>query len=94
MALNWKSQHFVQFGLYWWISNAELFLLSQVWPHTADKSYKNWHKHLGHRAHSKIDVLSNFTLKDKKPNKTNVCHISKQKHLPFKSQQNMCNASF
>jgi len=59
-----------------------------------------WHKRLGHPAYSKIDLLSDvLNLKDKKINKEHssvchVCHLSKQKHLPFQSRQNMCNAAF
>ena len=52
-----------------------------------------WHKRLGHPSKSKIDTLSNVLhLSNSKLNKVHsdlchVCHLSKQKHLPFKSRQ-------
>lgn len=50
-----------------------------------------WHRRLGHPSMAKIESLSDVLLLSKqKLNKTSdhcrICHLSKQKHLPFKSQ--------
>jgi len=58
-----------------------------------------WHKRLGHPSLNKIDTLSEvLSLSKQKINKTShhchVCHLAKQKHLPFKLSNHMRNKPF
>lgn len=58
-----------------------------------------WHKRLGHPSMSSIESLSDVLhLPKQKHSKTSdhccVCHLSKQKHLPFKSLNHICSKSF
>jgi len=58
-----------------------------------------WHKRLGHPSFAKIDTLSDVLMLPKqKINKDSshchVCHLSKQKHLPFKSVNHIREKAF
>lgn len=56
-----------------------------------------WHSRLGHPAFVKLSILhqqlgSSFTHNTHVP--CSICHLSKQKRLPFISHNNVCDASF
>jgi len=59
-----------------------------------------WHKRLGHPSMSKVAILSKvLNLSNSKINKDHsdacdVCHLSKQKHIPFKPRHNMSKNAF
>ena len=57
-----------------------------------------WHNRLGHPSSSKSAILSDWlpTHKNKKVNQTicKICPLAKQKHLPFKSHNNICDEPF
>ena len=59
-----------------------------------------WHKRLGHPSMSKVATLSKvLNLSNSKINKDHsdachVCHLSKQKHIPFKPRHNMSKNAF
>lgn len=59
-----------------------------------------WHNILGHPSDSNFDVLSDVlcfkALRNEKQNShiCHICHLAKQKHLPFKSINNICASNF
>lgn len=57
-----------------------------------------WHKRLGHLSFSKLQSMnSSLSLSKQKENidsHCHVCHLSKQKHLPFVSHQNKSENPF
>ena len=60
-------------------------------------SLDTWHKRLGHPSMSKLQAMQNILdfPKHSKPDiHCKVCHLSKQKHLPFTSQNNLSGNPF
>lgn len=56
-----------------------------------------WHNRLGHPSVQKLDSIANIleiSNRNKIPSHCAICPLAKQKHLPFDSQNNMCNAAF
>lgn len=61
-------------------------------------SVELWHKRLGHPSHSKLETMKSLLSFPKNINKDDthchVCHLSKQKHLPFVSSTNRSTEPF
>ena len=57
-----------------------------------------WHKRLGHPALQRLDVISEVLGTTRHKNKSvdfcHVCHLAKQRKLPFPSPNNICNSNF
>jgi len=57
-----------------------------------------WHRRLGHASLQRLDVISDSLGTTKPKNKgsdyCHVCHLAKQRKLPFPSQNKVCNEIF
>lgn len=56
-----------------------------------------WHHRLGHPSIKKLDCIANvlgLSQRNKMPSHCAICPLSKQKHFPFISHNNMCTEAF
>lgn len=100
LHINWWLVKVVKLAIYmFWISSPNN-TLSSTGIYSICSTFHGysvtWHKTLDHLSYSKNDFLSDVLhLSKSKTNKTisdirHICHLSKHKHLSFKSRNNMC----
>ncbi|KAG7588381.1 Integrase catalytic core [Arabidopsis suecica] len=56
-----------------------------------------WHSRLGHPSMEKSDIITDvlgFKQRNKRSFHCTICPLAKQKHLPFKSKNNVCDSAF